>query len=126
MAAAIDVLDPEHPKRVVIVASNPAVSEQTGWRIGFWWSELTHPYWELTEHGYTVDIASPKGGALEADFYAEAVVGAVAPEASAVGEFPDERREVGEPERFRVGVLRCEPEHRRTAGCERQVGVERS
>jgi hypothetical protein len=26
----------------VIVASNPAVSEQTGWPIGFWWAELAH------------------------------------------------------------------------------------
>jgi putative intracellular protease/amidase len=67
MPAAIDVRDPERPTRVVMVASNPAVSEQTGWRIGFWWSELTHPYWELTEHGYTVDVASPRGGPLEAD-----------------------------------------------------------
>ena len=48
MAAAIDVLDPANPKRVLLVASNPTVSEQTGWPIGFWWSELTHPYWELS------------------------------------------------------------------------------
>ena len=67
MTAAIDILDPSHPKRVVIVASNPAVSEQTGWPIGFWWSELTHPYWELTQTGYQVDVASPDGGALKAD-----------------------------------------------------------
>jgi putative intracellular protease/amidase len=67
MTGAIDVLRPETPKRVVIVASNPAVSQQTGWPIGFWWSELSHPYWELTEHGYRVDVASPDGGKLEAD-----------------------------------------------------------
>jgi putative intracellular protease/amidase len=71
VAGAVDILDPEHPKRVVIVASNPAVSEQTGWPIGFWWSELTHPYWELTEHGYAVDVASPDGGALEADSWSD-------------------------------------------------------
>jgi putative intracellular protease/amidase len=69
--AAIDILDPAHPKRVVIVASNPAISEATGWPIGFWWSELTHPYWELTERGYTVDIASPDGGALEGDSWSD-------------------------------------------------------
>jgi putative intracellular protease/amidase len=67
MAASIDVLDPANPKRVLIVASNPGVSEQTGWPIGFWWSELTHPYWELSEEGYQVEVASPDGGALEAD-----------------------------------------------------------
>jgi hypothetical protein len=48
MAVALDMLRPEHPKRVLIVASNPAVSETTGWPIGFWWAELTHPYWEFT------------------------------------------------------------------------------
>ncbi len=67
MTGAIDTLNPSEPKRVVIVASNPAVSEQTGWPIGFWWAELSHPYWELTDHGYQVDVASPNGGKLEAD-----------------------------------------------------------
>jgi putative intracellular protease/amidase len=67
VTGAIDILNPDAPKRVVIVASNPAVSDQTGWPIGFWWSELSHPYWELTEHGYQVDVASPDGGRLEAD-----------------------------------------------------------
>ena len=64
MTAALDILHPDKPKTVLIVASNPAVSATTGWPIGFWWSELTHPYWEFTEHGYTVDIASPDGGAM--------------------------------------------------------------
>jgi putative intracellular protease/amidase len=64
---SVDLLRPDEPKRVLIVASNPAVSGQTGWPIGFWWSELTHPYWELTEHGYEVDVASPQGGELKAD-----------------------------------------------------------
>ena len=52
MPGSVDLLRPDEPKRVLIVASNPAVSGQTGWPIGLWWSELTHPYWELTEHGY--------------------------------------------------------------------------
>jgi putative intracellular protease/amidase len=71
MPGEIDVLHPEQPKRVVIIASNPAVSEQTGWPIGFWWSELSHPYWELTGHGYQVDVASPDGGKLEADSWSD-------------------------------------------------------
>ena len=71
MPAALDVLHPETPKRVLIVASNPAVSPQTGWPIGFWWAELTHPYWEFTEHGYEVAIASPDGGALTADGFSD-------------------------------------------------------
>jgi putative intracellular protease/amidase len=54
-----------------MVASNPAVSGQTGWPIGFWWSEVTHPYWQFVEHGYEVDIASPDGGALRADSWSD-------------------------------------------------------
>jgi len=71
MSESVDVLNPAKPKRVVIVASNPAVSKQTGWPIGFWWSELTHPYLELTEHGYHVDVASPDGGKLEGDTWSD-------------------------------------------------------
>lgn len=71
MSAAIDVLYPDKPKRVAIVASNPSVSRQTGWPIGFWWSELVHPYWEFTEHGYTIDIFSPDGGQLQGDSYSD-------------------------------------------------------
>jgi putative intracellular protease/amidase len=71
MSGAIDILDPDKPKRVVTLASNPAVSEQTGWPIGFWWAELTHPYLEFVEHGYDVDIASPQGGQLEGDAYSD-------------------------------------------------------
>jgi putative intracellular protease/amidase len=71
VSGAIDVLHPETPKRVVIVASNPAVSQQTGWPIGFWWAELSHPYWELTGRGYRVDVASPDGGKLEADQWSD-------------------------------------------------------
>jgi putative intracellular protease/amidase len=71
MSATVDILNPERPKRIVIVASNPAVSDQTGWPIGFWWAELAHPYWEFTEHGYAVDVASPDGGALQADSWSD-------------------------------------------------------
>lgn len=47
MAASIDMVQPEKPKRVLIVASNPATSAETGWPIGFWWAELTHPHGEF-------------------------------------------------------------------------------
>jgi putative intracellular protease/amidase len=71
MSGAVDVLNPERPKRVLVLASNPAVSEQTGWPIGFWWAELTHPYWEFVGHGYQVDLASPEGGKLEGDRWSD-------------------------------------------------------
>lgn len=58
-------------KRIALVASNPSTSSQTGWPIGFWWSELTHPYWEFTEHGYEVEIFSPEGGTLQADGFSD-------------------------------------------------------
>jgi putative intracellular protease/amidase len=55
------------PKRVAIVIANPAVSTTTGWPVGFWWSELTHPYHRFAEEGYEVEIFSPDGGKCEAD-----------------------------------------------------------
>jgi putative intracellular protease/amidase len=69
MSAAIDVQG--KAKQILMVASNPSVSEQTGWPIGFWWAELTHPYWEFTEARYEVTIASPDGGALQADSFSD-------------------------------------------------------
>jgi hypothetical protein len=50
------------PKRVAIVIANPATSSTTGWPVGFWWSELTHPYLAFHEVGYEVDVFSPFGG----------------------------------------------------------------
>ena len=58
-------------KRIALVASSPAVSTQTGWPIGFWWSELTHPYWEFTEQGFEVEIFSTEGGPLKADSFSD-------------------------------------------------------
>src|SRR5262245_6908643 len=60
-------VNPKRPKRVAMVISNPAVSTTTGWPVGFWWSELTHPYYEFHEHGYEVEVFSPQGGKCEAD-----------------------------------------------------------
>src|SRR5580658_4588366 len=71
MNQVVDILNPGKPKRVAIVASNPSVSKQTGWAIGFWWAELTHPYLEFVDHGYKVDIYSPDGGKLEADDWSD-------------------------------------------------------
>ena len=59
--------NPARPKRVALVIANPATSTTTGWPVGFWWSELTHPYAEFREAGYEVEVFSPAGGACEAD-----------------------------------------------------------
>jgi putative intracellular protease/amidase len=61
-----NVSNPNRPKRVGIVISNSAVSPTTG-AVGFWWSELTHTYYLLTEKGYRVEVFSPEGGRCEAD-----------------------------------------------------------
>ena len=64
---ALNAVNPQRPKRVAIVLSNPAVSTTLGWPVGFWWAELTHPYFQFTEAGYQVEIFSPNGGRCEAD-----------------------------------------------------------
>jgi putative intracellular protease/amidase len=71
MKAAIDILNPDKPKRVAIVASNSALSPVTGWQVGFWWAELTHPYWVFLEHGYRVEVFSPDGGELRGDAWSD-------------------------------------------------------
>ena len=62
-----NIVSKSHPKRVAIVIANPAISSTTQWPVGFWWSELTHPYFVLTEAGYEIEIFSPDGGKCEAD-----------------------------------------------------------
>jgi putative intracellular protease/amidase len=37
----------------------------------FWLSELTHPYWHLTERGVEIDFASPAGGKIVYDPYSD-------------------------------------------------------
>lgn len=63
----VNVVNANRKKRVAIVIANPAISTTTGWNVGFWWSELTHPFYEFTEKGYEVEIFSPEGGECEPD-----------------------------------------------------------
>src|SRR5262245_66569613 len=63
----LNVVNPKRRKRVAIVIANPAVSTTTGWPVGFWWSELSHPYYMFTERGYEVAVFSPNGGKCVAD-----------------------------------------------------------
>ncbi|HEU4412381.1 MAG TPA: type 1 glutamine amidotransferase domain-containing protein [Polyangiaceae bacterium] len=62
-----NVVNPRRKKRVALVIANPARSSTTGWPVGFWWSELTHPYYAFAEAGYEVEVFSPEGGRCEAD-----------------------------------------------------------
>lgn len=71
MSATINQIDPDRPKRVLMIAANPAISPVTGWPVGVWASEITHPYFEFVENGYAVDIVSPCGGDLELDRWSD-------------------------------------------------------
>ncbi len=55
--------------KILMVASSPSVSKQTGWAIGFWIAELTHPLRVFQEAGYEVELVSTEGGKLEMDGY---------------------------------------------------------
>lgn len=63
----LNPVNPTKPKRAAIVISNEAVSTTTGWPVGFWWSELTHPYFKFTEAGWQVEVFSPDGGRCAPD-----------------------------------------------------------
>ncbi|MCO6490439.1 MAG: type 1 glutamine amidotransferase domain-containing protein [Phaeodactylibacter sp.] len=75
MSAIKEVQSYVHPHgapfkgKILMVASSPAVSQQTGWPIGFWAAELTHPLRVFQEAGYEVELASTEGGKLEMDGY---------------------------------------------------------
>lgn len=68
MSASIDT---HGKKKILMIAANAGTSPTTGWPVGFWWAELTHPYWTFTEAGYDVQIVSPKGGDLVADGFSD-------------------------------------------------------
>jgi putative intracellular protease/amidase len=55
--------------KILMVASSPSVSQQTGWPIGFWAAELTHPMRVFQEAGYEIELVSTNGGKLEMDGY---------------------------------------------------------
>jgi putative intracellular protease/amidase len=57
--------------KILMIASNPSVSKQTGWDIGTWYSEVTHPYWVFSEAGYSVDFASLEGGEVKFDNFSD-------------------------------------------------------
>lgn len=70
-----EVLNYVHPHgvpskgKILMVASSPSISKQTGWPIGFWAAELTHPMHVFQEAGYEIELVSTEGGKLEMDGY---------------------------------------------------------
>lgn len=51
MSADLNPTNPSAARRILLVAANPSTSTVTGWPVGFWWAEVTHPYWVFTEAG---------------------------------------------------------------------------
>ncbi len=71
MSGNLNVTNASRRKKILLIAANPGVSPMTGWPVGFWWAEVTHPYWAFVEAGYEVEIRSPAGGALVADGFSD-------------------------------------------------------
>ena len=57
--------------KILMVASSPTISTQTGWPIGFWAAELTHPLHVFQEAGFEVELASTEGGEIVMDAYSD-------------------------------------------------------
>lgn len=77
MSNLIEVTRYVHPHgapakgKILMVASSPSVSAQTGWPIGFWAAELTHPLRVFQEAGYEIELVSTEGGRLMMDGYSD-------------------------------------------------------
>ncbi len=56
-------------KKVLYLVSNPATLK--GFPVGFFAEELTRPFFDFVQAGFTVDIASPKGGKVEFDGFSD-------------------------------------------------------
>jgi putative intracellular protease/amidase len=67
----VNPVNARRPKRIALVLANPAVSTTTGWPVGFWSSELTHPWLAFHERGFEVALFSPQGGACQGDAFSD-------------------------------------------------------
>jgi putative intracellular protease/amidase len=54
-------------KHILLIVANPSISTTLGGAVGFWASELIHPYDTFIEASCQVTIASPKGGKVVFD-----------------------------------------------------------
>lgn len=67
----ISATPPEPRGRIAMVLSNPGVSSVNGWPVGFWWSELAHPWLAFRDAGYAIELFSPDGGVCVADAFSD-------------------------------------------------------
>lgn len=57
------------PKRVLMLVAN--TEQLHGMDVGFFAEEMTRPFLEFTEAGYTIDLRSPRGGAVMFDSHSD-------------------------------------------------------
>lgn len=60
-------IPPSAAKRVIFVVSNEVNPDPAGFPVGYYLTELAHPFWAFQQRGYTMDIASPNGGPVVHD-----------------------------------------------------------
>lgn len=57
-------------KRILYLVSNPGTLKGIA-PVGFFAEEMTRPFFDFIQAGYTVDLASPKGGKVEFDGFSD-------------------------------------------------------
>lgn len=55
-------MDMKQNRKALIVVTSHDTLGKTGRKTGFYFDEMATPYWSLTDAGYAVDLASPRGG----------------------------------------------------------------
>jgi putative intracellular protease/amidase len=58
-------------KHILLIVANPSISSTLGIPVGFWASELIHPYDAFLKEGCQLTIASPNGGKVEFDSFSD-------------------------------------------------------
>jgi putative intracellular protease/amidase len=58
-------------KQILLIVANPTISATLGVPVGFWASELIHPYDAFLIAGCQMTIASPNGGKVEFDSFSD-------------------------------------------------------
>ncbi len=63
-----DVQDFPYSRVLFVLTSNTQMGD-TSQKTGYYFNELTHPYYALMDRGYEIDLISPQGIAIEPDGY---------------------------------------------------------
>ena len=63
----VAMADESAPKKILIVLTSHTNLGEAEDKTGFWYEEMSTPYYEFKDNGFSVDIASVQGGKAEAD-----------------------------------------------------------